>query len=186
MAVMVLILNAVLYVVALSLSLAVLTPVPEGASRRVRTARRLLVVGGGLAMSAAMTLSFMGRWYASGIAGCVAIVIVSACLWLGLTSRFSPRGEDDDDGQDGGGGTPDDAAFPPQGTGKIAELDDRRGFWEPARHDVTERCATTGAEPVGRPAPLATGGAREGERAHRAPPSARCGGVGPNDHTPRR
>jgi len=101
---MVLILNAVLYVVALSLSLAVLTPVPEGASRRVRTARRLLVCGGGLAMSVAITLSFMGRWFESGIAGCVAIVVVSTCLWLGLTSRFSPRGEDDDGGEDGGGG----------------------------------------------------------------------------------
>jgi hypothetical protein len=101
---MVLIVNAALYVVALSLSLAVLTPVPDGASRRVRIARRSLVCGGGLAMSVAITLSFMGRWFESGIAGCVAVVVVSVCLWLGLTSRFSPRGEEDDDGEDGGGG----------------------------------------------------------------------------------
>ena len=87
--VIVLILNAVLYVVALSLSLAVLTPVPEGASRRVRIARRALVCGGGLTMSVAITLSFMGRWFESGLAGCVAIVVVCTCLWLGLTSRFS-------------------------------------------------------------------------------------------------
>lgn len=76
MAVMVLILNAVLYVFALSLSLAVLTPVPEGAPRRVRTARGALAIAGGLAMSVAITLSFMGHWFASGIAGCVSIVIV--------------------------------------------------------------------------------------------------------------
>jgi hypothetical protein len=60
MLMIVLILNAVLYIIALSLSLAVLTPVPEGASRRVRTARGALACGGGLAMSVAITLSFMG------------------------------------------------------------------------------------------------------------------------------
>ena len=143
MAVMVLILNAVLYVVALSLSLAVLTPIPEGASRRVRTARRLLVVGGGLAMSVAITLSFMGYWMESGIAGCVAIVIVSACLWLGLTSRFSPRGEDDDDGQDGGGGPrkkPDPPA-PPEPAGGPSddlwtEFDRARAAWERDRTPI--------------------------------------------------
>ncbi len=126
MAVIVLVLNAVLYVVALSLSLAVLTPVPEGASRRVRRARRLLVCGGGLAMSVAITLSFMGRWFESGIAGCVAIAIVSTCLWLGLSSRFTPRGEDDDDGQDGGGGPrkrPDPPA-PPEPAGGPSD-----GYW---------------------------------------------------------
>ena len=56
---MVLVLNAVLYVVALGLALAVLTPVPEGASRRVRAARGTLALGGGLAMSVAIALSFM-------------------------------------------------------------------------------------------------------------------------------
>jgi hypothetical protein len=65
MAVMVLVVNAVLYVIALSLSLAVLTPVPEGASRRVRAARGALACGGGAAMSVAITLSFLGHWFAS-------------------------------------------------------------------------------------------------------------------------
>ena len=140
MAVMVLILNAVLYVVALSLSLAVLTPIPEGASKRVRAARRVLVVGGGLAMSVAITLSFMGFWLESGIAGCVAIAIVSACLWLGLTSRFTPRGEDDDDGQDGGGGPrkkPDPPAPPEPAGGPPEDLwgqfDRARAEWERER-----------------------------------------------------
>ena len=143
MAVMVLVLNAVLYVVALSLSLAVLTPVPEGASRRVRIARRALVCGGGLAMSVAITLSFMGRWYESGIAGCVALVVVSGCLWLGLTSRFSQRGEDDDDGQDGGGGPrkrPDPPAPPEPAGGPPDELwtefDRARAAWERERTPI--------------------------------------------------
>jgi hypothetical protein len=104
MDVMVLILNAVLYVVALSLSLAVLTPVPETASRRVRAARAALAGGGGLAMSVAITLSFLGHWFESGIAGCVAIVIVSACLWFALSARFTPKADDEDDGGGGGGG----------------------------------------------------------------------------------
>ena len=140
MAVIVLALNAVLYVVALSLSLAVLTPVPEGASRRLRIARRALVCGGGLTMSVAITLSFMERWFESALAGCVAIVIVSGCLWLGLTSRFSQHGEDDDDGQDGGGGPrkrPDPPAPPEPAGGPPDELwldfDRARAEWERER-----------------------------------------------------
>jgi len=143
MAVMVLVLNAALYVIALSLSLAVLTPVPEGASRRVRFARRALVGLGGLAMSVAITLSFVGRWYESGVAGCVALVVVGGCLWLGLTSRFTHRGEDDDDGQDGGGGPrkrPDPPAPPEPAGGPPDELwtefDHARAVWERERTSV--------------------------------------------------
>jgi hypothetical protein len=55
-------------------------------------------------MSVAITLSFMGYWFESGIAGCVSIVIVSTCLWVALTERFTPRTDEDDDGDDGGGG----------------------------------------------------------------------------------
>ena len=143
MAVMVLILNAVLYLVALSLSLAVLTPVPSGASRRVRLARRALVGGGGMAMSVAITLSFMGLWIESGIAGCVAVVVVTTCLWLGMSSRFSPRADDDDDGQDGGGGPrkrPDPPA-PPEPAGGLpgewwTDFDRARADWEHDRHPV--------------------------------------------------
>ncbi len=143
MAVIVLALNAALYVVALSLSLAVLTPVPEGASRRVRIARRVLVCGGGLAMSSAITLSFLGRWYESGVAGCIALVVVAGCLWLGLTSRFTHRGEDDDDGQDGGGGPrkrPDPPAPPEPAGGPPDELwtefDRARAVWDHERTPV--------------------------------------------------
>lgn len=140
MTVIVLVLNAVLYIVALSLALAVLTPIAQGASRRLRLARRALVCGGGLTMSLAITLSFMGRWFESGIAGCVALVVVSGCLWLGLTSRFTRRGEDDDDGQDGGGGPrkrPDPPAPPEPAGGPPDELwsdfDRARAEWERER-----------------------------------------------------
>jgi hypothetical protein len=144
MAVMVLILNAVLYVVALGLSLAVLTPIPEGASRRARTARAALAVGGGLAMSLAITLSFLGHWFASGIAGCASLVIVSGCLWVALASR-SPNADDDDDGDDGGGGPrkrPEPPAPPePAGSGpdigfgdtEWTEFDRARAGWSRER-----------------------------------------------------
>lgn len=140
---MVLVLNAALYVTALSLALAVLTPVPEGASRRVRIARRALVGGGGLAMSVAITLSFVGRWLESGIAGCLALAIVGGCLWLGMTSRFSHRGEEDDDGQDGGGGPrkrpdppapPEPAGGPPEDL--WTEFDRARAAWEDERSPI--------------------------------------------------
>jgi hypothetical protein len=137
---MVLVLNAVLYVVALGLALAVLTPVPEGASRRVRAARATLALGGGLAMSVAIALSFMDHWFASGVAGCVAIAIVSACLWCALSARFTPRTDEDDDGDDGGGGPrkrPDPPA-PPEPAGGPAEdlwreFDRVRAGWDRER-----------------------------------------------------
>lgn len=143
MVLMVLVLNAVLYLVALSLSLAVLTPVPEDAPRRVRTARGALAVLGGLAMSVAITLSFMGHWFASGIAGCVSIVVVSVCLWCALSSRFTRESDDDDDGDDGGGGPrkqPDPPAPPEPAGGPSEDLwtdfDRARAGWERDRGPV--------------------------------------------------
>ena len=137
---MVLVLNAVLYVVALSLSLAVLSPIPAGASRRVRVARNTLAIGGGLAMSVAITLSFMGHWFASGVAGCVSIVIVSVCLWCALSARFTRRTDDDDEGDDGGGGPrkqPDPPAPPEPAGGPSEDLwtefDRARAVWERER-----------------------------------------------------
>ena len=146
MLVMVLLLNAVLYLVALSLSIAVLTPVPEGASRRIRAARAALAVGGGLAMGVAITLSFMGHWFASGIAGCVSILIVVVCLWVALTARFTPKADDDDDGDDGGGGPrrrPEPPAPPEPAGGPVgdagadwSEFDRARRDWEREREPL--------------------------------------------------
>ena len=100
---MLLALNAVLYVSALSLSLCVVTPVPTGASRRVRIARMSLACGGGAAITGAITLAFLGLWLESAIVGCVALVIVVVCLWIAL-SQSSPERDDGEDGSDGGGG----------------------------------------------------------------------------------
>lgn len=143
MLMMVLVLNAVLYVIALSLSLAVLTPVPEGAPRRVRAARGALAFGGGVSMSIAITLSFTGHWFASGIAGCVSIVIVSSCMWCALTARFMPRTDDDDDGEDGGGGPrkrPEPPAPPePAGDGPDelwTDFDRARANWDRERQPI--------------------------------------------------
>jgi hypothetical protein len=102
---MLLALNAVLYLVALSLSLCILTPVAEDASRRVRVARMALACGGGAAIAAAITLTFVGLWAESAIVGCVALLIVCVCLWVAL-SHPSSRHDDGEDGSDGGGGRP--------------------------------------------------------------------------------
>lgn len=102
---MLLALNAVLYLVALSLSLCVVTPVPAGASRRVRVARMSLACGGGAAITAAITLTFVGLWVESAIVGFVALLVVCVCLWVALSHSSSDR-DDGEDGSDGGGGRP--------------------------------------------------------------------------------
>jgi hypothetical protein len=102
---MLLVLNAVLYVAALSLSLCVVTPVPEGASRRVRVARMSLAIGGGATIAGAITLTFVGLWVESAIVGCVALCVVVVCLWVAL-SHSSSEHDDGEDGSDGGGGRP--------------------------------------------------------------------------------
>jgi len=103
MRLMLLALNAVLYLVALTLSLCVVTPVPEGATRRVRVARMSLACGGGAAITAAITLTFVGLWVESVIVGSFALVLVCVCMWVAL-SRSSSERDDGEDGSDGGGG----------------------------------------------------------------------------------
>jgi hypothetical protein len=102
---MLLAVNAVLYVAALSLALCVLTPVPEGATRRVRAARMSLALGGGAAMAGAITLTFVGLWVESAVVGCFALIVVVTCLWVALSSSSSEH-DDGEDGSDGGGGRP--------------------------------------------------------------------------------
>ena len=100
---MLLALNAVLYLVALGLSLCVVTPVAEEASRRVRVARVMLACGGGAAIAGAIALTFLGLWVESAVLGCVALTIVVVCLWIALSQSSSER-DDGEDGSDGGGG----------------------------------------------------------------------------------
>jgi hypothetical protein len=102
---MMLALNAVLYVVALTMSLCVVTPLPPDATRRVRLARIALACGGGTAITAAITLSFLGMWFESALVGCVALSIVCVCMWIALSHPSSDR-DDGEDGSDGGGGRP--------------------------------------------------------------------------------
>jgi len=101
---MLLALNAVLYLVALTMSLCVVTPVPDDAGRSLRVARLALACGGGAAVTTAITLTFLGMWFESAIAGCVALGVVCVCLWVAL-SHSSGR-DDGEDGSDGGGGRP--------------------------------------------------------------------------------
>jgi len=103
MRLMLLALNAVLYLVALTLSLCVVTPVPEGATRRVRVARMSLACGGGAAITAAITLTFVGLWVESVIVGSFALMLVCVCMWVAL-SRSSSEQDDGEEGSDGGGG----------------------------------------------------------------------------------
>lgn len=140
---MVVVVNALLYVLALSLSLAVLMPSGAGAPRRVRLARWVLGCGGGLAMAVAITLSFMGRWFESGIAGCASVVIVSGCLCYALASGTTPDADDEDEGEDGGGeprrrprppAPPQPAGGPP---GDLwTEFDRARADWDGEREPV--------------------------------------------------
>ena len=123
---MLLTLNVVLYLVALSLSLCVVTPVPAGASRRIRLVRVCLACAGGAAITAAITLSFLGLWLLAALAGVVALLLVCACMWVAL-SRHSPERDDGGEGSDGGGGQPRHpvAPEPPEPFGGPPAAEDR-------------------------------------------------------------
>lgn len=134
MAAMVLVLNAVLYAVALSFSLAVLTPVPAGASRRTRATRVLLACGGGIATTAAIVLTFVGLWLPAAVTGVAAVAIIATCMWFALT-RTGAGGDEEDDA-DGGGGQrrPPDPLEPVGGPSPDlwSEFDRARAGWERA------------------------------------------------------
>jgi hypothetical protein len=101
---MLLAVNALLYLFALTLAVAVMSPMPAGASRRSRTARATLACGGGLAVVTAIALGYLGLWFESALAGTVAIVIVGVCLCVGL-AREPAQAEDEEDEDDEGGGS---------------------------------------------------------------------------------
>jgi hypothetical protein len=102
---MLLLANALLYVFALTLAVAVMSPLPEGASRRARAARATLACGGGLTIVTALALAFVGLWFESALAGSFAIVLVGTCLCVGLSHQPATAAADDDEGEDDDGGS---------------------------------------------------------------------------------
>lgn len=140
---MVLIFNAMLYVIALTLSLAIITPVPEGATRRARVTRWVLACSGGLAITIAIVLSFMGLWFESGLVGAAAIVLVGAGMWFALWSASPADNDGDDEGDDGGGGQsrPKVPPAPPEPLGDPPldpwiDFDRARAGWEREREPL--------------------------------------------------
>ena len=127
--------NALLYVFALTLAVAVISPVPEGAPRRTRVARSALTCGGGLTVTAAIVLAFIGLWFESALAGTVAIVVVGICMWFGLARQPSWPDDEDDDDDDGGGHR---RPLPPEPTQPVggptedlwSDFDSARAGWE--------------------------------------------------------
>jgi len=141
MILMLLVVNAVLYLVALTLALCVLTPVPEGAPRRVRVARMALALGGGSSITTAITLTFLGLWVETAVAGCIALTIVCVCMWIALRRSSSER-DDGEDGSDGGGGRPRQPIppAPPEPLGgpdpDWGEFDRARAGWASERQPI--------------------------------------------------
>jgi hypothetical protein len=134
--------NALLYVFALTLAVAVISPQPEGASRRTRAARSALTCGGGLTVTAAIALAFVGLWFESALAGTVAIVVVGTCMWFGLARQPWRPDEDEDDDDDGGGRR---HPVPPEPTQPVggpsedlwADFDSARAGWERDREPIS-------------------------------------------------
>jgi hypothetical protein len=96
-----------------------------------------LACGGGAAVAAAITLTFVGLWVESAAIGSVALLIVCVCLWVALSHPSSPR-DDGEDGSDGGGGRPRRPIppAPPEPLGPDidwGEFDHARAGWAPAR-----------------------------------------------------
>jgi hypothetical protein len=140
---MVLIFQAMLYVVALSLSLAIITPVAEGATRRVRATRWALACSGGVTVTIAIVLSFMDFWFESGLVGALAVIFIGASMWLAMSS-VSPADNGDDDDDDGGGGQrkPKFPPAPPEPLGEPpldpwTDFDRTRAGWDRERESLS-------------------------------------------------
>lgn len=100
--------NTTLYLLALTLAVAVTTPVPATAARGAGIARLVLACGGGLIVSAAIALAFVGMWFESALVGSSAIVLVSVSMWFALARvHVAAATEDEEDDDDGG------SLFPP-------------------------------------------------------------------------
>jgi hypothetical protein len=138
---MIVVVNGLLYVFALTLAVAVISPQPEGASRRSRAARSALTCGGGVTVTAAIALAAIGLWFESALAGTVAILVVGTCMWFGLARQSSRPDDDEDDDDDGGGRR---RPVPPEPTQPVggpsedlwADFDSVRAGWDRDRDPV--------------------------------------------------
>jgi hypothetical protein len=94
--------NALLYLSALTLAIVLTHPRSDAVPRGARLARLVLICGGGLTIAAAIALALVDRWYASALAGAVAILVVAVSMWFALARAAVPAEEEDDDDNDGG------------------------------------------------------------------------------------
>ncbi|HUR86219.1 MAG TPA: hypothetical protein VMY78_12830 [Solirubrobacteraceae bacterium] len=124
---MTVVVNALLYGFALTLALAVISPLPEDASRSMRASRAVLAIGGGATVVVSIVLAILGLWFESALAGTVAIVIVGVCMWFGLSRMPSDSEDEDEDDDDGGSHRRTDPPEPTQPAGGPSE--DLRTDW---------------------------------------------------------
>src|SRR4051812_9246483 len=99
---MLLLINSLLYIFALTLAVTAMSPMGAEAPRRARIARATLTCAGGAAVTAAITLGFVGMWFESALAGTTAIIVVGACMCVGLAREAGQTEDEDEDDDDGG------------------------------------------------------------------------------------
>jgi len=95
---MLLAVNSLLYLGALTLAMVATNSMPETATRGARAARCVLAFGGGAIIAAAIALGFAGMWFESALAGTVAIVVMGTSMWFALAHLANDDDEDDEDG----------------------------------------------------------------------------------------
>jgi hypothetical protein len=99
---MLLLLNSALYVFALTLAVTVMSQAGPQPSRRARVALATLAGAGGLTITAAIVLAFVGMWVESAVAGTIAIVVVGTCMCVGLARERVDTEDEEEDDDDGG------------------------------------------------------------------------------------
>lgn len=134
---MMVVVNALLHVFALTLALAVISPLPDDASRTMRAARAVLVLAGGVTVVVSIVFAVLGLWFESALTGAVAIVVVALCMWFGL-ARAAESKDDEEDDDDGGSHRRTDPPEPTLPVGGPSEglwtdFDAARADWERER-----------------------------------------------------
>jgi hypothetical protein len=129
---------ASLYVVALCLAMTLILPVPRNASRVARVASVACGTCGAAANAAALVATVSGLWALAG--GLVVVAAACTAIWLRLAlSSGDTEPDDGDDNDDGGSGRP-LAPVPPSPCAPVGgppldweRFDRARAAWEDAR-----------------------------------------------------